>query len=106
MARRRLVRPPTPGEVLRELVFSKRRITQEQLADAMKVSRYSINQLVNDRRGITAAMALRLAKAVGTTPEFWLNLQRNLDVFEARRQLAAELGSVRRIRRSTWKNDL
>ena len=66
---------------------------------AMGVTRYSINQLVNDRRSVTAAMALRLAQATGTTPEFWLNLQRGVDLFRARGRLRNQLGRIKRIRK-------
>src|SRR3989442_686318 len=67
--------PCTPGDVLRERILSDRRITQDQLAKAMRVSRFSINQLVNGRRSVTAEMAFRLSRATSTTPEFWLDLQ-------------------------------
>src|SRR5712675_1761507 len=74
------ISPPRPGDVLRVQIFATTNITQERLADDMKVSRYSINQLVNNRRAVTPEMALRLAKATSTAPEFWLNLQRNFDL--------------------------
>jgi antitoxin HigA-1 len=91
----------TPGNVIRELVLVACDITQDQLATAMRVSRYSINQLVNDRRAVTADMALRLAKATSTSPEFWLALQRNVDLERARRRLSRrkELEYVQVIRR-------
>ena len=50
-------------------------ITQGQLAEAMGVGRKTVNELCGDRRGVTAETAFLLAKALGTTPEFWLNLQ-------------------------------
>ena len=79
--------PPTPGEVLREYVIAEPRITQDTLAEAMKVSRLTINQLMNGRRSVTAEMALRLAHVLGTTPEFWLNLQRDADLEEAPKEV-------------------
>ncbi len=91
--------PPSAGEVLRELLLSDGRITQDQLADAMGVSRYSINQLVNDRRAVTAEMALRLAKATSTTAEFWLDLQRNVDLAKARRKLGSKLDAIPPVRK-------
>jgi antitoxin HigA-1 len=94
--------PPTPGEVLREDFFSVKgegRITQDQLARAMKVSRFSINQLLNGRRNLTAEMALRLARATGTTAEYWLKLQMNSDLAVARLKLEAELDAITPVRR-------
>jgi addiction module HigA family antidote len=66
-------------------------ITQESLATAMGVSRFSVNQIINGRRTITAEMALRLARVLGTTPEFWLNLQQGVDIHEARERLGEEI---------------
>jgi addiction module HigA family antidote len=80
-------RPVTPADVLKERILKGQRITQDQLAKAMGVTRYSVNQLMNNRRGVTAAMALRLARATSTTPEFWLDLQRDVDLFDARIKL-------------------
>ena len=76
-----------------------REITQEQLADAMQVSRFSINQIVNGRRSVTADMALRLARVTSTTADFWLNLQRDVDLYEAGNKLADVLRSLPVLRR-------
>jgi addiction module HigA family antidote len=83
--------PIGPGEVLRKRVLAGSGLTQEQLAEAMQVSRLSINQIINGRRAVTAEMALRLARVTSTTPDFWLNLQRDVDVYVARMKLAAGL---------------
>lgn len=83
--------PPTPGEVLKEYVCQAGGITQRDLALAMGVSRLTVNQIINGKRTVTAEMALRLARVLGTTPEFWLNLQREVDLFEASSKLASEL---------------
>lgn len=61
-------------------------ITQDQLADHIGVSRYSINQLANGRRRITADMAIRLGEAFGTDAEHWMNLQQRQDLEVARRK--------------------
>lgn len=68
-----------------------------QLATAMRISRFSVNQLVNNRRNITAEMAIRLGKALNTSPEFWLNLQRRYDLFVAGDRLRDEVGSIRQL---------
>jgi len=98
--------PPTPGEVLKHLLASERRITQDRLAKAMGVSRYSVNQLANDRRAVTAEMALRLAKALGTTPQLWLNLQREVDLHRAGRRLRHILPGVRNVRKRLSEAEL
>jgi addiction module HigA family antidote len=95
--------PPSPGEVLRDLIATLPGLTQENLAEAMGVTRYSVNQLVNDRRGVTAEMAVRLGKALSTSPEFWLNLQRNQDLFQAYRRLKGELHRIQVVRKSLSK---
>jgi len=92
--------------VLREFLLVDDRITQETLAQSMRVSRVTINQLINGRRAVTAEMALRLAKALRTTPELWLNLQRQVDLTVARRQLARELRSIKPIRDPLTKKEL
>jgi addiction module HigA family antidote len=76
-------------------------ITQEQLAKAMGVSRLSINQLVRGKRAVTAAMALRLARVLSTTPDLWLNLQREIEVFEAQEAIGAKLDKLPVLRKSS-----
>jgi addiction module HigA family antidote len=94
--RAKLDRQPTaPGEVLREEFLAAHGITQDRLADAMGVSRFRINEVINGKRAVTAETALLLAAALGTTPEFWLNLQRAVDLHQGRIQLVSELKEVK-----------
>ena len=74
----------SPGSVLREEIENALGISQERLAKAIGVSRLTINEIVNEKRTVTAEMALRLGKALGTEPEFWLRLQQSLDLVRAR----------------------
>lgn len=76
-------RPTHPGEFIREDILLEFDLTQGELAEELGVSRRSINQLVNERRGITADMALRLAKFTNTSPQLWLNLQTAVDLWDA-----------------------
>jgi addiction module HigA family antidote len=76
------------------IVLEGRDVTQEQLAQSMGVSRYSVNQLVNHKRSITAEMALRIGRVTNTSPEFWLNLQRKVDLFVAREKLGSSLEEI------------
>jgi addiction module HigA family antidote len=89
--------PISPGEVLRKRILEGA-ITQERLADAMRVSQFSVNQIVNGRRAVTAEMALRLAHVTSTTPGFWLNLQRDVDLYDARLKLGSELDQLEVVR--------
>jgi addiction module HigA family antidote len=95
-----LFAPPSPGEVLRRYIVEGARITQDELAAAMGVSRLTVNQLINDKRTVTAEMALRLAHVLRTTPEFWLDLQRGIDLFAAQQALAKELEKMPILRRA------
>jgi addiction module HigA family antidote len=94
MTRRTATPPPSVGEVLRSLVLADGDVTQDQLAMVMGVTRYSVNQLINNRRNVTAEMALRLGRATKTTPEFWLNIQRAMDLYCARRRLGKRLTAI------------
>ena len=98
--------PVSPGDILREFILEKLDLTQEQLAAAMQVSRLSISQIVNGRRAVTTEMAIRLAHVTSTTPEFWLNLQRNLDLHAAHRKLSKTLSNLTVVRQTKSKRDL
>ncbi len=77
-------RPPTrPGEMLLEEFLKPHGMTQSELAERIHVSFPRINEIINGHRGITPDTALRLSKLFGTTPEFWLNGQRNWDLWHA-----------------------
>jgi antitoxin HigA-1 len=76
-------RPTSPGEMLREEFLNPMRITQTQFAEAIGVSYPRLNEIVNGRRGVTPDTALRFSRALGTTPEFWLNMQLAIDLWDA-----------------------
>jgi addiction module HigA family antidote len=92
-------RPTTPAEVLRYDILESCGITQKGLARAMGVSLLTINQLVNERRSVTAETALRLAAVTGTSASVWLNLQREVDLHDARRKHGAKIAKLRRLPR-------
>lgn len=85
--------PPTPGEVLRK-ARTAHGLTQEQIAEAIGMSRYSVNQIENGHRTITPESALLLGRVTNSTAEFWLNLQRDLDLYYARAKLGKQLPRV------------
>jgi len=87
--------PPThPGEVLKEDFMPDYGLTAATLADALKVSRQTINEILRERRSITPMMALRLARLFGNTPEFWLNAQNARDIWESQRNFNDELKQI------------
>lgn len=75
--------PASVGEMITEEFLVPVGITQGQLAEAMGVSRKTVNELCTNRRSITADTALMLAKVFGNTADFWLNLQQRNDVWKA-----------------------
>ncbi|HEX2317440.1 MAG TPA: HigA family addiction module antitoxin [Streptosporangiaceae bacterium] len=75
--------PTPPGEMLLEEFIRPLGMTQTQFADRIRVSYVRLNEIVNGRRGITPSTALRLAKALGTSAQFWLNGQLALDLYNA-----------------------
>ena len=80
-------RPPThPGGILKRHYLEPLGIGIAQAAEALGVSRQSLSKIVHEHRAITPDMALRLAQALHTTPELWLNLQRTYDLWHAARQ--------------------
>ncbi len=79
-------RPIHPGEFIKTGILEEFGLTQQQLADKLKVHRRTINELVRGKRGISADMALRLGKFTNTSPQMWLNLQNALDLWDAYHQ--------------------
>src|SRR5882762_10368546 len=76
-------KPATIGEILVEEFMKPIGLTQGALAEAMGVQRKHVNELCNDRRNVTAATALILARVFGNSPDFRLNVQRRSDLWEA-----------------------
>jgi len=85
ISRRR--RPTTPGEILREEFLIPLGMTQKQLADHLTCDVKVVNRIVNGRTSVTAQMALKLGATFRTTPEFWLNAQKAVDLHHAARHL-------------------
>ena len=87
--------PAHPGEVIRELCLEPLGLTVTDAAQALDVTRKTLSELLNGRAGISPAMALRLAKAFGTSAEHWLAMQQQYDLWQARKVI--KLGKVRRL---------
>ena len=75
--------PGHPGGLLKRQYMEPMGLTVTDLAEALHVSRKTISKIVNEKGGITAEMALRLSQAFKTTPQLWLNLQQNYDLWGA-----------------------
>ncbi len=88
------MRPIHPGEILREEFLLPMNLSANALALAIQVSAPRINDIVRERRAISADTALRLAKFFGTSPEFWMGLQADFDVAVARLEIADVLEKI------------
>lgn len=88
--------PPThPGEVLKEDFMPDYGLTATTLAEALKLSRQTISEILRERRSITPIMALRLARLFGNSPEFWLKAQNARDIWESERNFNDELKQIK-----------
>jgi addiction module HigA family antidote len=90
-------RPSHPGAMLREDFLPEFGLTVSGLAAAVGVSRQSINELLRERRAVSPGMALRLAKLFGNSPDFWLNAQRGVDLWDAARAAKDDLARIRQL---------
>jgi addiction module HigA family antidote len=86
--------PPHPGEILRADYLTPLGLTVTEAAAALAVTRKTLSAVLNERAGISPAMAHRLSKALDTSPEFWVTLQAQYDLWQARE---TDLGEVRRL---------
>ncbi len=93
-----MLNPPHPGEIVREECLKPLGLSVTAAARALGISRKSMSELVNERAGISAMMAIRLARAFGGTAETWLGVQLDYDLARARRR-AGKI-SVKRVRRA------
>ena len=88
-------KPTHPGEMLREDFLADYNLTVSGLAEAIGVSRQSMNELLRERRAVSPEMALRLGRLFGNSPEFWLNAQRAVDLWVAAEALKEEVARIR-----------
>ena len=87
--------PTHPGEMLIEEFLKPMGITQRELAQSIHVPYQRINEIINRKRGITPSTALRLAKFLGMSEDFWMNLQLRWDLYKARMAEAKEIKSIK-----------
>ena len=87
--------PTHPGEMLLEEFLKPMNISQRELSEAINVSYQRINEIINGRRGITPSTALRLSKYFGVSPDFWMNIQLRLDIYNAQKSELKELNTIK-----------
>ena len=88
-------RPTHPGEMLGEDFMPDYGLTVVGLAAAVGVSRQSINELLRGRRAVSPQMALRLSRLFGNSPEFWLNAQRAVDLWDATQAIKRDMARIK-----------
>jgi addiction module HigA family antidote len=86
--------PTHPGEMLLEEFLIPAGLTQRELANAIHVPYQRINEIINERRGMTPSTALRLAKFFGMSPDFWMNVQLRWDLYHAEQSESKDLDSI------------
>lgn len=91
-------RPTHPGETLREDFLPEFALTVAGLAEAVGVSRQSVNELLRGRRAVSPEMALRLSRLFGNSPEFWLNAQRAVDLWDAAQAIKDDIARIKPLR--------
>jgi addiction module HigA family antidote len=82
MLNNRKCRPTHPGEILREDVLPSAGLTQGEFANLLGVSRRTVNEILQERRPVTVDMAHRLARVLNTSPDLWLGLQQDVDLWD------------------------
>ena len=80
-------KPTTPGEILQREFLTPLNLTQKQLAEHIGCDVKVINRIINEKTSITAETALKLASTFDTTPEFWLNAQQAVDIYNVRQKM-------------------
>jgi antitoxin HigA-1 len=92
------IRPYThPGEILKEEFAKPLGLTQAKIAEALNIGIKTLSEIYNEKRGISPLMALKLARYFGTTPEFWMNLQSNYDLYKAYSKQKKEVEKIKKV---------
>lgn len=88
-------KPTHPGEILKEEFLEPLGLSQSQLAQEISTTFRTINEIVNEKRNVSPEMAIKLSRYFGTTPELWLNLQNQHDLYTARKRKQTVLQKIR-----------
>lgn len=87
-------KPTHPGEILRCEYLEELNMTQQQLADAIGITRVRINEIILGKRSVTPDTAFRLARFFNTTPDFWMSLQTNYDMWNTLQKKEKEYQTI------------
>lgn len=90
-------RPIHPGEIIRYEYLETLNISQQQLAVALGITRVRINEIILGKRSVTLDTAFRLSKFFNTTPDFWINLQVNVDMWDTLQLHKQEYDKIRSV---------
>jgi len=88
-------RPTHPGEMLREDFLPDFDLSATSLSEAIGVSRQTVNELLRERRSVSPEMALRLSRLFGNSPEFWVNAQRAVDLWDASKTIKKDVQRIK-----------
>ena len=88
------LRPTHPGELLREEVLPALGRPKAEIARLLRISRQTLHDILQERRPITPAMALRIGKLCGNGPDLWINMQRSYDLEIAEKELKSEIAKI------------
>ena len=88
--------PPHPGGILKRMYLEPLGVSVTDASQTLKISRKQLSLLVNGHSGVSPVMALRLSQAFETTPELWINLQRQYDLWLAMKSFREEIPSLRK----------
>jgi antitoxin HigA-1 len=86
--------PMHPGKILREDFLLPLGLSQTELAEKLQITFRTVNEILNEKRGISPEMAVRLARFFGTSEELWLNLQDQYDLYKIKEKKQSELGKI------------
>jgi antitoxin HigA-1 len=90
-------KPTTPGEILKEEFLSELGISQKSLADHIGCDIKVVNRIINSHSSVTAEMAVKLASAFNTSPQFWLNAQQAVDIYNALKLIKSFPGPITKV---------
>ena len=96
----RMHNPPHPGDVLKNGVFADNLVSVTDAAAALGVTRVSLSRVLNGKAGVSAEMAVRLGKWLGTGPEVWINMQAQYELWKAEQALKTMVRKIPRLKQA------
>lgn len=87
--------PPHPGAIIKDVIINAMGFTVTEAAENLDVDRVTLSRLLNGKAAVSVEMALRLARALNTTPDVWLGVQQDYDLWQARKNPKLDLSRIR-----------